>query len=819
MENKDVKIQYAEDDLEKVQLKPNMYIQKFGPLGTFHLSKECIQNSFDELEDPNTNGSKILIKYDKLNDKLYIEDDGRGIPEETYPIDIVCTKLQSGSKFFRENGNTSGEFGVGLTVVNALSSYFKLATYRNTYVHIIEFENGKKINDENRPLKKNEKKHGTITEFIVNPKYMGKNSNLPIETVLDWIDDMSYQISSKLKVTVEIYKGIKLEETHKFKTKPFSDMMKKFIDTKKTIYDPVVLSADSKIEEIITDTKLDDKDNVKVKNKKVKKDVHLDVVFTHDEHQETDYISYCNFTRTDEHGVHVDAVEEVICRFIQNKTKATMTEKEKNKWDITWNDIKTGFKMIVNLSTSAQVQFMGNAKNKIQNQDLKPVLKEMIQEKLVKYFEQNQGKLQTICKYVKLNARARVEAQKVRVATKSERLDRFKEYEIPNYIACNNTGKKYKELICVEGERSATGSIRSGRNPDTQAIFGFRGVTKNPYKCSLAEIMANKEWKNFVKVLRTGIGKDFNINKLYFDKIILTSDADVDGFYISEGICAFIALLMPEIITEGKLYKVYPPLYSIDDKSNPFVNSKSDLAKVFMKKIDKVYNIYLEGSKKPMTKDELFDFLDDTNDYYDRLIELQNYTKVDKFFIERLSYFIFGTNFKECSSVDDLFDDAEYVRDFMSFIQEKYPEVNLKKNTLRGPIDGKYGVIKLSERNLEKFSEFSEIFYNYGYEITVEDKKGANEKRTMTIAEFMQETYSLRPKIIQRYKGLGEATGAQIGETTLDPDNRVLVQLTMRDAEKAMKIFNKLNSGKQKYLLERKKMMEEYRINPADLDN
>ena len=103
--------------------------------------------------------------------------------------------------------------------------------------------------------------------------------------------------------------------------------------------------------------------------------------------------------------------------------------------------------------------------------------------------------------------------------------------------------------------------------------------------------------------------------------------------------------------------------------------------------------------------------------------------------------------------------------------------------------------------------------------ITVEDKKGTNEKRTMTIAEFMQETYSLRPKIIQRYKGLGEATGAQIGETTLDPDNRVLVQLTMRDAEKAMKIFNKLNSGKQKYLLERKKMMEEYRINPADLDN
>lgn len=526
MASKDVKIQYAEDDLEKVQLKPNMYIQKFGALGTFHLAKECIQNSFDEFEDPDTNGSEVLIKYDKKIDKLYIDDNGRGIPEDTFPIDIVCTKLQSGSKFQRENGRSSGEFGVGLTVVNALSSYFKLATHRNTYVHILEFEDGKKINDENRPLKKGEKKHGTTTEFIVNPKYMGKDSELPIETVLNWIDDMSYQFTTKVKIKVEIYDGMKLEETHKFKTRSFSDMIKKYINPKECIYDPVVLSADSTIEEVITDTKLDKNNNVKVKDKKVQKDVHLDVVFVHDNHQENDYISYCNFTKTDEHGVHVDSVEEIICRFIQTNTKAGMSDKEKEKWDITWTDVKTGLKMIVNLSTSAQVQFMGNAKNKIQNQALKPVMKEMINDKITSYFKENESKLQTICKYVKLNARARIEAQKVRVATKTERLDRFKEYEIPNYVPCNNTGKKYKELICVEGERSATGSIRSGRNTNTQAVFGFRGVTKNPFKCSLAEIMQNKEWKNFVKVLRTGIGKDFNIDKLYFDKIILTSDAD-----------------------------------------------------------------------------------------------------------------------------------------------------------------------------------------------------------------------------------------------------------------------------------------------------
>lgn len=111
---KDVTIYHPDEDIGKVQLKPNMYIQKFGSYGTFHLAKECIQNSFDELEDPNTNGTKVDITYDRKSDRLRIEDDGRGIPENGYPIDIVCTTLQSGSKFFREDGRSSGEFGVDI---------------------------------------------------------------------------------------------------------------------------------------------------------------------------------------------------------------------------------------------------------------------------------------------------------------------------------------------------------------------------------------------------------------------------------------------------------------------------------------------------------------------------------------------------------------------------------------------------------------------------------------------------------------------------------------------------------------------------------
>lgn len=294
----------------------------------------------------------------------------------------------------------------------------------------------------------------------------------------------------------------------------------------------------------------------------------------------------------------------------------------------------------------------------------------------------------------------------------------------------------------------------------------------------------------------------------------------VDGFYISEGICAFIALLMPEIILEGKLYKVFPPLYNIDDgtKGGAFVNSKSDLAEYFMKKVSKLYDITLIGEDKPLKKDELFDFLDDTLDYYDKMKNLSEYANVDLYFIERIAYFIFGSNYSN-EPDESIFENSDFVRDFMNFVQKKYPEVNLKKNTLRGPVNGKFVVIKISNRNLEKFAEFKDIFNIYGYEILVHDKKGNNPDRVMTIAEFMIATYGLRAKIKQRYKGLGEATGDQIGITTLDENNRILVQLTMDDAEKALETFHKLNSDKQKYRLLRKEMMENYRVDPSELDN
>ena len=826
MANKDVKMSYIEDDMKKVQVKTNLYIQKYGYMGVFHLAKEIIQNSIDELEDPDTIGKKIKVTYNELDDKLIIEDDGRGIPEEDYPIDVTCTKLQSGSKFFRsQGGKSSGEFGVGLTVVNAVSSYFSLAVYRHTYMHKIVFTNGEKIDDENRPLKKGEKKHGTITEFIANPAYLGKDTYLPFDVLYAWLQEMSYQFSADITIEVEKKNGLQSLFKKNIKKRPFSefiysDMIRDCIG-KKFSPMPLNISGDSIITEEVVENILDAANKVKAKKKKMKKDIHLDVTFAYTENAGYFVESFCNFTKTEEGGVHVDAVEEVLLRFLQNKTKSFMTEKEKEKWDITWADVREGLAVLINLSTNAQVQFMGNAKNKIQNEDLKAPIKEIVQEGLEQLFASNENDFKNIAKEIKQTARARIEAAKNRKASTVKRTDKFDEFGIKNYTPCNNTGKQYKELMLVEGERSASGSIVNGRDAATQAVFGFRGVTKNPYKSSFAEIMANNEWNNLIKIMKCGIGDNFNLNKLNFDKIIILTDADIDGFYIAMGICSFFALYFPEIIMDGRLYKVYAPLYHVDDKKKPFVQNKAELIGLYMKKIMKEYSIQLLGDEKKLNKDDFYEFLFDTSGYRDQLFDLQNYFKVNRYLIEMIASSLVEwghvRSVSDYDNLDELFKNQKFITKLMSKIQKKYPEMICVKKFIRGVVEGHYASIEINDRFIKKISPLVETYLSYGSSLIAYEKKGT--ELNLTIGEFLDITYKLMPKIITRYKGLGEANADQIGETTLNPDNRLLVRLTMKDCKKALEVFYKLQGTGTKDKAVRKAMMEEYVIDPDNLDS
>jgi DNA gyrase subunit B len=836
--NFDVQINYIEDDLKKVQTKTNLYIQKYGDMGVFHLFKEVAQNAIDELSDPkydafmksigeSTKKKIVKVTYDRLSDRVTVEDDGRGIPEEQYPLDIVCTKLNSGAKFNRDQGGvSSGEFGVGLTVVCALSSEFTMATYRNTYYHKIGFKDGEKILDENKELKDGaKKKHGLITSFISNPLYLGAGSRLPFDICIDWLEMMSYLVDDNIQFHITEYNGTELIRSLKVTKKPFSELINKFIPDESGIqFGPIAFQGKGELTEEIRQNNLSKSGKVKETTKIMTKGIKLEFAFAYDLNTtEFDYDAFCNFTKTDEGGVHVDAVDNVLCNYLQSKVMDSMTEAQRQSYPVSKNDIHTGLKLVVNLSTNAQVQFMGNAKNRIQNELIKPVLRDIAKSTIEKYFDENPSKLNDLCKLIKTNAKNRVELQKMRSATVKGKNTRFDDLDIANLIPANNSKfNEYRELFLIEGRKSAAGAMVDGRDSDRQAIFAFRGQTLNPFKTTFSKFMENEEWNAYVKTLRCGIGSTFDINKLYYQKIYISTDADIDGSGIATSIASTHVLYFPKIITAGKLYRCYPPLYRIDDKNHPFIGNKGELVEIYMKEVVKRYQVRIGNDY--MTKDEFWQFLYDTVDYSFTLREqLQKFYKVPSDLIEIVaaSLVINGaidTRGNEPQLVPGILENQKFIRNFMQTVQKKFPEMTLDANdNISGIANGLRASFKLNNRFIDRIENLIPIYEKYGFIVGVKDKK--SEERLMTILEFADATSSLTPTILTRFKGLGECNPDELWETVLNPANRIAVQLTMDSIERDLEIFRKLKSDKPSYAKQRAQMVASYKIKYEDIDN
>ena len=285
----------------------------------------------------------------------------------------------------------------------------------------------------------------------------------------------------------------------------------------------------------------------------------------------------------------------------------------------------------------------------------------------------------------------------------------------------------------------------------------FRGVTANAMKCTLSEIMQNNEWRNLVTILRTGIGPKFDLSKLYFDRINIFTDADVDGSNITAGMLAFFYKHMRPIIEAGKLYKVYSPLYKLDDKDHPFVANKSEMVNIYHEKIIKNYKVKCQGDKSYMTKNELYEFLIDTYEYSDNLIRAAKESgNVNKYLVESiiayLTLFDIVRSEKDYNDIDATFKNQKFIKSIMSKIQKRYKEITVD-NTGRfsGVVDGKYALVKVGARFFKKTSDLIPVYQKYGYTIIVEEK--GKEPKEMTIGEFLDNCTKLMPKIKTRFKG------------------------------------------------------------------
>ena len=805
---KDVEMSWVEDDIEKIQNKPNLYLMKYGSAGCNHMAREIIQNSYDEEIDTDSPGSKVTVKVDTLVDQLTVIDDGRGFPETKFPLDIFCTKLQSGSKSTRsQSGGTAGEFGVGATVVNALSTKFSIRNYRKdeNYIHTIEFEYGKKVKDK---FEKNPKGlHGSEVSFIPDRKYLGKNAHIDVDGLYQWIDALSYLLGSEKKKIVtyfEEWNGLKLVRKEKISSKPFSELLGSIC--KKPITTQVDIHKRGKIEE------------VDINEKKSKKNILIEVSFAYDGNSNPDIPtqidSYCNYTNTIDGGVHVTTVDSCICRYLQNETRNSLSDREKEKIDILWQDIRTDLRVVINLSSDAQVQFMGNAKTQIGNENLVPVIKDLVNEGLKEFFDKNPSVLQSYIKIVKTNAKARIELNKIKSTNTKPKTDRFHNFTNDSFTACNNRGKQYKELYLIEGRQSAAGSVIDARNPDVQAVLGFRGVTANAYKRDINTIFDNVEWKNYCNIINYDI-KSGNVKNVAYNKIIISTDADTDGYQISAGICAFHARFARPIVEAGLLYKVYPPLYLVDDKFHPFVRNKRELIDLYMNHIVNNFKVELKISG-PLKKSELKDFVYDTEYYFDEISLIAKHYSISRGLIEILAFnFIMYMETKGVS-FDKALHNTKFVTKLMSEIQHKYPEIILNGSTIQGVIDGHYQALTITQNFINKVMMFKDIYLHYGLYLKFSDN--GSEYKDGTIGDLLAVSLKYQPAIKKRYKGLGEAQWWDLAETIMDPSKRILIQLTLDDVDRDLAIIEALHSGSVEAKRYRKKLMSEYKISRDEID-
>lgn len=278
---------------------------------------------------------------------------------------------------------------------------------------------------------------------------------------------------------------------------------------------------------------------------------------------------------------------------------------------------------------------------------------------------------------------------------------------------------------------------------------------------------------------------------------------------------------MPEVVKQGHLFKVYPPLYHIDDKERPFISNKGELTELYMKAVIKRYQVRTISGDY-FNKDEFWEFLFDVVDYRFTLSELYNFYKIPRELIEIIAAGLtlsgaIDSRTGEPKIVEGIFDDPKFVRTFMQFVQKTFPEMNLSGNNMVGVANGARASVTINYRFVKKIASLIPIYEKYGCNLGVKEKN--TEERQMTILQFLDATYSLTPKVLARFKGLGESNEEELWETTLNPANRILVQLTMDNIERDMEIFRKLKSDRLVYRRQRKEMIESFKIRYEDLDN
>lgn len=533
---KDDKMRIIKRDIDKIQERPTQYISALGDLGIFHICKEIVDNGWDECRKKESPANKIIVYINSK--KIIVSDNGRGIPTDI--IQEVFETIQAGSNMERAGGYTAGENGVGTTCAAAMASELTVTTVRpqEKKVLTLTWKEGK-LTD--RKLEKyTGKDHGLTVTFMPSKKLIGSDK-IPVDMLVDWLKDFNYTLP----------RGISMEYTIDHKTtnvehKTLDEFFDTDIKPEQRFCSPLRLKCSGGLKEIFRGKEYDRTFDVEAAILYSSSDYRGELI----EH------SWMNHIHTTQNGSHVNGV---VSGFAKYMTEKVVAKNKKLADEDLKKDILAHFNIVVKAECNVAHMFSSQAKHTVVSQSLAAAIRNATYEALK---NMNQRVIDDMVDVIIANHRARIEGEKARDINRSTK--EIKTWTIPDsFIPCANVKTEQpKEIFLVEGN-SAGGGIRGGRNGKFQAILMFKGKSLNVWDNDLDRVLKSEPWLNLVKILGCGIGSGFDIKKLKYDKIIIATDADVDGYHIRVGFITFFVKYMPEIIRAGKLYIAEPPLYKL----------------------------------------------------------------------------------------------------------------------------------------------------------------------------------------------------------------------------------------------------------------
>jgi DNA gyrase subunit B len=754
-------------DLEAVRKRPAMYIGSTGPMGLHHLVWEVVDNAVDEALAGECDKIDVVVQSDN---SVTVIDNGRGIPvdlhkeEKKSAAEVVMTMLHAGGKFDTKSYKVSGGLhGVGVSVVNALSEWLDLEIWRDGYTWEQSYERGKPAG----PLKKagQTKRRGTKVTF------------LPDAKIFDSIEFHYDTLTQRLRELSFLNKGLTIrlkdERTNKQAEFHYTGGIAEFIkhlNKNKDVLHSTPIYGETQREEVAMEFAVQ------------YNDAYAETVF-----------SFANNINTVDGGTHLSGFRSALTRAINQFGQNQGLFKDM-KENLQGEDVREGLVAVISVKLP-QPQFEGQTKGKL-NSDIQATVGSFVYEKLMEHFEKNPTVGRKICAKAIDAARAREAARKARELTR--RKGALDSGGLPGKLAdCQEKDPERCELFLVEGD-SAGGSAKQGRDRRYQAILPLRGKILNVEKARADKMLGHEEIRALITALGTGIGKDdFDISKLRYSKVIIMTDADVDGSHIRTLLLTFFYRQMPELVERGHVYIAQPPLYLIKKaKSLRYIRDEKEFRREVMKRATEDHAVEVGDGKQKVKLEggELTNFLMALAEYveiFDKLekrigdarpvnallraelgkkMELENKTK-----LEAVAKDLKAEGFKTALKLDE-----EHNLYVLTFWSDTLAERTMDWDLL-GSADYKR-LLDLHKR-VRTYDKPPFVISTNGSQFTIEDRR-----------EFLEHVMNLGKKsfTVQRFKGLGEMNPDQLWETTMDAEKRVLLQVHVEDQVAADDIFTVL---------------------------